>query len=648
MVHILSMHDWIAIIYSLVLSLGPGVLLMITYRRAVVSLNLLLGGAALSVAFTLVFWPILFIWFHLFRIQIGREILLAISVLSWVVALVLWWRQGSEISAVRLFRAERFSLLFWGLLMVSAAANLWIVRNLVAAPGSDGFHHTFFVEEILVRRGIPDDLLPLTEIASFSYHFGFHTVTAVIAWLSGVSPVYLVLLLGQLLKPVAALTTAFWVGSFFASTGRPARSAVLAAAAVVALLAVFPAYYINWGRKTQLAGMVVLPILWFAVGHWRKAQFSPKHLSFLAMLAAGLAMIHVRVFLIGMLGVLLILILASKQLIRALSPGQIISRIVMGMGLGIMVVAPWIIHVWLSRQQGFPVDLGPRIPVDFHIGLWGPKVLNYPTNGVLLLLAGLGLGWGIYRKNNWMLFLSLWTVLVYVVADPRMGGIVLDRGTVMAGLWLPVAIGVGYFVSHADAFLSRLGRASLSTLAILGAVAFLMIGGNALVHVLDPNSIFVESSDMEAMDWIRENTPQDAYFFVNTVTFDFGNSNYVIGGDAGFWIPALARRRTITAPMTYSIERAARPDYGALLVAFHRVSNNLVSPSALKLLAREGITHIYIGQRGGILSPETLRQSSAFRLVYEKDRVYIFQYLGTESTALQGQDKMSPQVQYGN
>ncbi len=635
MLHILSLRDWVAVAYSLLLFLGPGALLAVAYRRDAALPGLVLSRVALSVAFALVFWPVLFIWLHLFRFQMGREAVLSVAVLGWLFAFVVWRRGRPRISADQRFRLGYFGLFFWGILALSTAANLWVVRDLVAAPGSDGFHHTFFTEEILARGGIPDDLLPLTAVASFSYHFGFHVVAAVIAWLSGVSPVYVVLLLGQILKPVAALTTAFWMGSFFHSTERSARISMLAAAAVVAILAVFPAYYINWGRKTQLTGMVLLPVLWFMAWQWGKSRLAPKHLPYVALLAAGLSMTHIRIFLAGMLGVLLIVALNSGRFVRKLSPGQIGSRLVLGGGLGVVAVTPWLVHVWRSRQQGYPVDIGPRVPVDFRIALWGPKVLTYPTNGILLLCALLGLVWGLYRRNLRVLFLSLWVGLVYLVADPRIAGLALDRGTVVAAFWLPVAIGVGYFVAWMDRFLSRWTQASAA--GLLGALILLVIGANALVHVLDPNSIFVEPSDAVAMEWIQENTPQDAYFFVNTVTFDFGSSNYVIGGDAGFWIPALARRRAITAPMTYSIERADRPDFGEQLVTFHRVSSELTSPSGLQLLAREGITHVYLGQRGGIISPSSLQESPAFRLVYQQDEVYIFQFLGDGSQSLGGE-----------
>ena len=47
-------------------------------------------------------------------------------------------------------------------------------------------------------------------------------------------------------------------------------------------------------------------------------------------------------------------------------------------------------------------------------------------------------------------------------------------------------------------------------------------------------------------------------------------------------------------------------------------------PETIQALKAKGITHVYIGQKGGNLPVEVLLESDAYELAYHKDRVWIF------------------------
>jgi hypothetical protein len=151
-------------------------------------------------------------------------------------------------------------------------------------------------------------------------------------------------------------------------------------------------------------------------------------------------------------------------------------------------------------------------------------------------------------------------------------------------------------------------------------------------------------ADMDAMQWISENTPADARFVVNS--FPAYAGTLAAGTDAGWWIPLLARRATTLPPLNYGGEKAERADYhrgvnalakklrGRDLTDLTPVSIDLSRPVALKTLDSNKIGYVYIGahpypghEAADWIDTDKLRASPFFRLVYERDGVQIFQFL---------------------
>lgn len=50
--------------------------------------------------------------------------------------------------------------------------------------------------------------------------------------------------------------------------------------------------------------------------------------------------------------------------------------------------------------------------------------------------------------------------------------------------------------------------------------------------------------------------------------------------------------------------------------------------SARQLLSDNGVTHVYVGARGGSITPQMLMDSSYYRPVYSNGAVWIFQFQG--------------------
>jgi hypothetical protein len=134
---------------------------------------------------------------------------------------------------------------------------------------------------------------------------------------------------------------------------------------------------------------------------------------------------------------------------------------------------------------------------------------------------------------------------------------------------------------------------------------------------------YVTQADLTATDWIKTNTPGNANFMVNTYKFEF-SSNFVIGNDAGYWLPLLTNRRTVTIPMIYDIEMFRHPDGLQQLLDFYNLGADLTTPEALDYLQKKNISYVFIGEHGGQIDVNQLLNSNNFSLVYQNDNVYVF------------------------
>jgi len=102
-------------------------------------------------------------------------------------------------------------------------------------------------------------------------------------------------------------------------------------------------------------------------------------------------------------------------------------------------------------------------------------------------------------------------------------------------------------------------------------------------------------SDIQAMHWIEENAKEDALFLVDSMSIDW-SPGWVVGLDAGYWIPLLAQRSTTVPPMIYPLEWGDPDRLPALLEASQEFlawkAGELTSLQAI--LRGHGITHVFV------------------------------------------------------
>ncbi len=618
----LSPLEWVGLAIALCLFLGPGYgLLSFDPDRHRYDKT---QAIAISIGLSMAFWPILLAWLHGLRIALTPAGALAILVAGWALGLMHarpWIRLTHTVSTGPA-PPETSRVALWVVLALTAVAGLRALQGAVAGIGSDSYHHTLIAQMIADRGILPDNFQPYAPIATFTYHFGFHGMVAAMAWLTGLPPLVLAPILGQILLAAAALSVAF----FTQATTR-SRSAATVSAVVAGLVSVFPAYLFNYGRDTQLAGMVILPILLGLIGQSAESDTGWTRASLIGILAAGLALTHYRVALMAASGA--VVLIGWDGLMRRIGrPAwkQIGGGLILAAALAGVLIAPWVWHVLGALQQGYPIDAGKVGPAFFAVERLGTSVLNYPTNGVVIGLALTAVLVGWWRRERNVMGISIWTALMLLLSTPRFAGAFMDTVSVIISLYFPASVAIGWLIA---AIVQRLAaRFSLAVWAARIGLAGLSIwGALAIGAMAEPALAYVGPDDLSAMEWIRSHIPASARFMVNTYHWDF-LPNYVVGSDAGYWLPLLAGRASVTAPMIYLSERATAPDFLDRLAALDRLGGQLTSPEALALLRQEGITHVYIGQRGGPISAADLASSPHFKQLYSNKTAHVFEFVG--------------------
>jgi Family of unknown function (DUF6541) len=616
----------------------------------------------LAAGLTLALVPVGLLFVYMVGLKVGTGVALAGLALS--AAVILWrrgpawrasWRQSSW--PKRLGPLAPFGMLcdhldipLVALVLVAAlvlGVRLWVVRGINIGFWNDSYHHTMIAQLMLDNGGLFQSWEPYAPLRTLTYHFGFHADVALFqwasGWLTGNPTPRTVVLVGQFLNVLAAL--ALYPLTVRLCTGN--RWAGVFAVLVAGLLSPMPMYYVNWGRYTQLAGQAILPLaLWFTLEAVEEERWDWRRLVLATVMLAGLALTHYKVavfavaFLVPYLGLWTYRRWARRkeghsQAYTYLEP---VARLALIGIAGLALAMPWLLHLgqgfWPSIANGFIQGQVPASFVAEHNAVYNLKeYMPYP----LLVLAGLGALWSIWRRQPVSLVVP-WAGLVFLLTNPHLLGLpgtgLMTNFAIAIAMYLPVAMLVGYLGGEVVGLLSRWGQdkgglrstrpvgwAALVVILIIG-----LVGAQDRAAALNPALQLVTPADEQAMAWIRDNTPASARFLVNS-SFGYGDS-VTIGSDAGWWIPLLTGRANTAPPMTYGTEASFVSDYltrvNDLLYAVQ--SSAIDDPATAQLLRQNGITHVYVGEKGGdLLDVERLRASPLYRLIYQQGQVYIFE-----------------------
>lgn len=519
--------------------------------------------------------------------------------------------------------------------------------DLAALPWVDGLHHTMIVQLFIDHGAVPADYRPYLDGGIFYYHFGFHAAAAVVAVVADAPARLAALWLGQALNASAGLV--LW--RLARRLGVPAPASVWAAAVPTGLF-FFPAYFLSWGRETQLAGLVVAPVAIAllldvvqpevvapagrqdpaagAVRGWRAVGGS---IVLAAAAAAGLVLVHYRVTVFFVLAGLVVaggLVVSAVDAVRRRPARDAAARLAVAAAVALILVLPWLV-----RHFGPGVAQLQRASRSWIVGPAGveriePWMLTIHLNAVWLAVAAGGLGVALARRSAAAVGVAAWLALaVAVVAAPWLGlprSWMLPPSSLVISAFAPVALGTAMAAAEASRRARRrFGRRAVTAVVALGAVAAGWLGARGQRDVVNPDTILLTSPDLTAAAWVADHTPPAARFLIGTVHWQFDTYR---GVDGGYWLPLTAGRATSLPPALYVY---GAPDdvrrIGALAAVAAR-GDALSVGDLSRLMDQAAATHVYAGAPaapGRGFTAARLRRQPDLRQVYARDGVAIFE-----------------------
>jgi hypothetical protein len=673
----------LGLLWVLLILFGPGLLLVGWLGPR--AQHDAFAPAILAIGLSLAIIPLVYLWVSPLGLMITHDLARSLLQASLVGALLLALRQPEPmrqwLGAVR--RSFPMILFVMVLLLAASASRLQAITGYPLPLWVDSVHHTMIVALFEQQGMLPVTYRPFLPLDTFTYHFGFHAQAALLAEASRLPSYEAVLLWGQVLN-LAALPALFLlaqrlarplaaylatpvvlspphapVGDDHPTSVAPAPASpvfisapyspapgVLAAglvALVLPLLALMPAYFVTWGRYTQLLGLVLMAIalesalvwLWSSERHWGQ-------LATAAVLGAGLVVSHYRALIFYAIAIALALLVAplTRDADRAESAGRswlhAIGRVALLTLTVVLLSLPWLWRIGnqvIAPLASAGLLLGGAesyntVPVRFLTMDITPWLLGLALAGTLLALA--------WRLRSALLLL-LWVSLVVLLANgTQLLGLapfwLVNNESLVISYWVPAGLGLGLGAGVVAAMFRRVLPPLAATLLLgllsLPVVAVGLYGAWWRSDVINPVTVLATNEDLEAAQWIESSLPTNATFLINS---RFWQGNLYAGTDGGYWLPILARRQTTLPPVHYFYTDQATQDAINRLAETIANTDNLDDPALRAELRQRGITHIYLGAQGGKLDLEKLRALTVLREIYNRGRVHIFELLPEES-----------------
>jgi hypothetical protein len=540
-----------------------------------------------------------------------------------------------------------FLLIFFLLLFT----RFWPIRGLDAPMWGDSYQHTMITQLLADNGGLFSSWEPYAQLLSFTYHFGFHALVSNFHWLTGLDVMQSILWVGQILN-ICAIIALYPVAILIGKNKWAGVIAVL----IAGFLSSMPMAYVNWGRYTQLAGQVILPVIIYIA--WKNLDSEQNDLWWDILVGfglAGLALTHYRVTIFIPLFYASYLLLNLKRL-RTFS---VIRRmLIQGAGM-VVLILPWLLRLF---EGTLPEIFGAQISSAASNVSQALEELNAIGNIsnylplLIWLLLFLAVGWGIVTRNHKSNIFSLWWFLILLAANPnwlRLPGTgILTNFAIFIAAYIPAAVligaGLSSFLIQVNLISSeeirrpepfRQRKFIWSTLLLISLVFLGAWFTRPRIRDVKPGEFaLLTRPDLRAVEWIKENLPGEANFLVNSF-FAYGGT-LVVGSDGGWWLPLLTEHDSSQPPLTYGSETGIRPDYVEFINSLVTLieENGLDDPGVLSELDQRGIRYIFIGQQQGqvnansvpLLDVNFLINDPNFSEVYHEDRVWIFKLINTQ------------------
>jgi hypothetical protein len=119
---------------------------------------------------------------------------------------------------------------------------------------------------------------------------------------------------------------------------------------------------------------------------------------------------------------------------------------------------------------------------------------------------------------------------------------------------------------------------------------------------------------------VEENLPPEAVVAVNS--WQWQGSTWA-GNDGGAWLIPMTGIKTTTPPVDYIYDEDLS-DKVASFNAYASEVEDWSDPAQADWLIKQGVSHIYVGARGGFFDPSELANNPEISEIYRENGVFVF------------------------
>jgi hypothetical protein len=509
-----------------------------------------------------------------------------------------------------------FILLLGGIIILGSLAYLRFFQasGLVVGPWVDSVAHTYTVQLMTASQGVPRYLLPFLPGISASY-ITFDISAWVFTTLTSLQTSTGVLWMSLLVSALVPLSL-YRLGRVLWSDWKPAALAAL----LSGFAFTFPVFLLGWGRSSLLSLCVLFSLLAAEIIHQNQL---PAHSGEAWKAFVVILILSAGTFLCDPFGLgLTILFLGAfylSQLIPAVNQaknGGVGIYPLAATAAGYIAVLPYLREIPANNlfSAGSTIS-DPALPLANLTFL-----IATPRDAILLALAIFGLVMLIIERRSRELVVL--TLLLVTFSLPSLATSLFPQEELRVLLSLPAALLGGYFLADTAGMIARLSWPWIAY-PILGIetaalVAWGVLGG---VSLYPPVVILADATDIQALDWIRANTPADARILNQPAPWQPGVYR---GVDGGYWIINLIGRGQLIPPPQYT---SAGLGYQARINDWAKAALSLegCSEDFWKLAADARLGYLYLKAGSGKWAAKDFESCPGFFTVYEKDGITIFE-----------------------
>ncbi len=426
-----------------------------------------------------------------------------------LICLVIILRKPESFRSIRLQNTEWLAV---GIILFTLLTRWWVAYTHPYPAWTDSVHHVMLTKLIAVQGRLPATLEPYYPVSLNMYHLGLHSISAVVAWLAQV-PFHMALLwTAQTLNGLCGL------GVYLVLDRKVGRLAAIVGATVVGLFSFQPAFYVNWGRFTQVASQSILLVAWLvtyetiqiSVTNWRlklpRQLLGPIILC--GLLTAGVYLLHYRVaaiYLLLLIPSLIYLFWQRWRIKKSLWQPLLVTT-------AVAILALFLILPALLPSLSTYIDLRTRNTVgvlhqissamrndDYYVTTL-ETVLFLTGQSWLLWIAVLAAGIGFMRRGKVSMLNFLWIVLLCLMGNTYRLGIPLLNVINLTGIvimfYLPISLLIGSGVQSIEQWLPKQQATRFTNLCLVAIFLLAIPGGWQRTQTLEPFRFFVTDGDM--------------------------------------------------------------------------------------------------------------------------------------------------------